>query len=123
MSRHQKQRYQFIRQYIQRHGFPPSLDEMGTHCAVNRSTILRLLDGLEGQGRILRQSNRPGSIRLPDLDRRWEMEHLIDTFIDHYHLRYDQMPNLGSIINGCGLAESFVIGYLNQTGRITIQHR
>lgn len=120
-ARHE-QLYGFIRDYIHHRGFPPSLDEMGVYCAASTRTVIQLLGKLEGQGRIILQANRPGNVRLPDLEHRWQMESLIDTFIHHYLMRYEQMPTLDSISSECGLATSFVFQYLNQTGRISGQH-
>jgi SOS-response transcriptional repressor LexA len=122
MPAHHKQLYRFIRDYIHHRGFPPSLEEMGAYCSISSRMVIQLLSKLEGQGRIILQANRPGSIRLPDLEHRWQMEGLIDTFIHHYQIRYEQMPSLDSISSECGLAASFVLQYLNQTGRTLGQH-
>ena len=56
--------YSFIRAYIDEHGYPPSLREIGAHCYIGRSTVLLYLDRLEARGRISRDPGKARSINL-----------------------------------------------------------
>ena len=56
--------YRFICAYIDEHGYPPSLREIGAHCYIGRSTVLLYLARLEAQGRISRDPGKARSITL-----------------------------------------------------------
>lgn len=56
--------FAFIREHIARHGYPPTLREIGDGCFIAHTTVLRHLDWLEGKGWITRQLNIPRSITL-----------------------------------------------------------
>ena len=58
--------YTFICVYIGEHGYSPSLREIGAHCYMGRSTVIRYLDRLEAQGRISRDLGKARSISLLD---------------------------------------------------------
>lgn len=52
--------YEFIREYIQHRGLPPTQREIADHCFVARSSIQRHLDILDALGFIIRE---PGTAR------------------------------------------------------------
>jgi len=45
---------QFIREYTDKHGYSPSMREIGEACQIGRTTVVRYLDRLEVQGHIHR---------------------------------------------------------------------
>ncbi len=56
--------YAFVRDYIARHGRPPTLREIGDACFMSTSNVLRYLDRLEARGRIQRKRGSRGIILL-----------------------------------------------------------
>jgi DNA-binding MarR family transcriptional regulator len=58
--------YQFLKDYIRKHNFPPTVREIGDACHLSRSTVTRNLDRLEALGRITRQPGKARSITLTD---------------------------------------------------------
>lgn len=58
--------YHYIQQYIAEHGFAPSLRDIAEGCYIGRSTVLRHLDRLEAQGRIMRELGKARGIILRD---------------------------------------------------------
>jgi repressor LexA len=59
--------FDFIREHFARHGYSPTLREIGEGCFMSHTTVLRHLDRLEGKGWITRQLGTPRSIALsPD---------------------------------------------------------
>ncbi len=60
-----EQVYQFIREYLSEHSYPPSLREISAACKSGMTALMRHLDRLEAQGRIVRVPRRARSIRLP----------------------------------------------------------
>lgn len=59
-----EQVYLFLCQYIDEHGYSPSIREIALGCYIGRSTVIRHLDRLEGQGRISRELEQPRSIQI-----------------------------------------------------------
>lgn len=49
-----EQVFAFICDYVRTRKYPPSLDEIAVACYISRSTVLRHIDRLEGEGRIER---------------------------------------------------------------------
>lgn len=43
---------QFIRTYVDQHGYSPSMREIGEACHIGRTTVVRYLDCLEVQGHL-----------------------------------------------------------------------
>ncbi len=60
-----EQVYQFIREYLSEHGYSPSLREIAAACGLGMTALMRHLDRLEVQGRIVRVPRQARSIRLP----------------------------------------------------------
>jgi DNA-binding MarR family transcriptional regulator len=58
--------YQFLKDYIRKHNFPPTVREIGESCHLARSTVMRHLDRLEAMGRITRQPGKARSITLTE---------------------------------------------------------
>lgn len=56
--------YIFLYEFIQKHGFAPSIREISDGCFVNVATVIRYLDILEANGRIERTSGKARSIRI-----------------------------------------------------------
>jgi DNA-binding transcriptional regulator YhcF (GntR family) len=56
--------YKFLQSYISTNEMSPSIREVATGCFINVGTVMRHLDKLEGQGRILRDLGKARSIRL-----------------------------------------------------------
>ncbi len=56
--------YDFIQAYIDEHGFAPTQREIALGCYMSKTNIIRYLDRLEMQGRIIRIPGQPRSIRL-----------------------------------------------------------
>lgn len=54
----------FIAEYIQAHGYPPSIREIAQHCHLGRTTVVRYLDRLEAQGHLRRSTGVARSITL-----------------------------------------------------------
>ena len=52
--------YTVIRDYIARHGRPPTLREIGEACFMSTTNVLRYLDRLEAHGRIQRKRGSRG---------------------------------------------------------------
>ena len=60
--------YAFIKEYISTNGISPSFREIGDGCFVSQPTVVRYIDILEAQGRILRLSGVARSLRLVKKD-------------------------------------------------------
>jgi|GEM_PF-3987359 SOS-response transcriptional repressor LexA len=56
--------YEFICNYLQERGFSPSLDDIGEAVFLSRASVVRHLDRLEVQQRIIREHGQPRSISL-----------------------------------------------------------
>ena len=56
--------YQFICDYIKAHQMSPSLREIAEATYLGRSTVMRYLDRLELQGRLLRTPGKARSIQV-----------------------------------------------------------
>lgn len=61
-----EQVYNFIRDYIHQYGIAPSQHEIALACYLGESTVLRYLDRLEAQGRIIRHLGKARSITFPE---------------------------------------------------------
>lgn len=59
-----EQVYAFIRLTIERFGMPPTFREIATGCFISLGTVMRHVDRLEAQGRLVREQNKARSIRL-----------------------------------------------------------
>lgn len=60
--------YEFIRVYVDEHGFAPSLREIADGVYMSPTNVVRYLDKLSARGRISRELNVPRSIVLLDED-------------------------------------------------------
>ena len=60
--------YGFIHDYIEEHGFSPSLREISTGCFTSATNVVRYLDKLQMDGRVTREWRVPRSIVLLDAD-------------------------------------------------------
>ena len=58
--------YQFIKQFIEQRGFPPSQREIAEGCYMARSSVQRHLDVLEAKGLIEREMGIARSLSLTD---------------------------------------------------------
>jgi SOS-response transcriptional repressor LexA len=58
--------YLFLKDYIRKHTYPPTLREIGQGCFLSVSAVTRHLDRLEGQGKIKREPGRARGITLTD---------------------------------------------------------
>ena len=58
--------YSFIKEYISENGMSPSFREIGKSCFISQPTVVRYLDILEAQGRILRLSGVARSLRITE---------------------------------------------------------
>jgi repressor LexA len=58
--------YLFVKDYIKRHTFPPSLREIGKGCFISTSAVTRHLDRLEWEGKLFREPGRARGITLVD---------------------------------------------------------
>jgi len=56
--------YAFIQTYMGQHGYAPTLREIAAGCYISYTTVVRYLDRLEWQGRIMREPGRARSIRV-----------------------------------------------------------
>ncbi len=56
--------YDFIKDYIQEHAYPPTLREIARGCYISTSGVTRHLDRLEQKGKIYREPGRARGIRL-----------------------------------------------------------
>ena len=56
--------YTFIKTYWQAHRLSPSQQEIADGCFISKSAVIRHLDRLEGQGKIVRVPHVPRSISL-----------------------------------------------------------
>ena len=56
--------YQFLQQYIQTNGYPPSQQEIAQGCNLSRPSVVHYLDWLEAKGQISRKAGRARSIFL-----------------------------------------------------------
>ena len=60
--------YLFIKDYIRKHTYPPTLREIGEGCYLGISSVTRYLHKLELEGRIIREEGRSRGITLLELD-------------------------------------------------------
>lgn len=60
--------YAFIRDYIEAHGFSPSLREISRGCYTSATNVVRHLDRLQMEGRLTREMKVPRSIVLVEAD-------------------------------------------------------
>jgi len=58
--------FEFICRFVREHTYPPTLDEIAQACFIARSTVVRHIDRLEGEGRIARNPNISRGITLLD---------------------------------------------------------
>lgn len=56
--------YIFIQHYIEQNALSPTIREIADSCFLNVATVLRHLDRLEAQGRLIRTPYQARSIRL-----------------------------------------------------------
>ena len=56
--------YLFIKDYIDKHTFPPSLREIGEGCFLSISAVTRHLERLEGEGKLFREPGHARGITL-----------------------------------------------------------
>ena len=60
--------YIFIKAYISKHTYPPTLREIGEGCFLSTSAVTRHLAHLEGEGKIVREEGRARGITLIEDD-------------------------------------------------------
>lgn len=60
--------YEFIGTFIEQNGFSPSIREIAEGCYISTAYVLRCLDLLGSQGRVMRDPGKARSIRLLDPD-------------------------------------------------------
>jgi repressor LexA len=60
--------YLFIKDYIKKHTYPPTLREIGEGCFLGTTSVTRHLHKLELEGRIIREEGRSRGITLLELD-------------------------------------------------------
>jgi repressor LexA len=60
--------YVFIKDYIKKHTYPPTLREIGEGCYLATSSVTRHLHKLELEGRITREEGRSRGITLLEPD-------------------------------------------------------
>jgi repressor LexA len=60
--------YVFIKDYIKKHTYPPTVREIGEGCYLSTSAVTRHLHKLELEGRILRGEGRSRGITLLEPD-------------------------------------------------------
>lgn len=58
--------YYYIRDFHRREGFSPSLREIGEGCYIAHTTALNHIARLEGMGWVVREVQKPRSIRLAE---------------------------------------------------------
>jgi DNA-binding MarR family transcriptional regulator len=56
--------YQFLWDYVQQHGFPPTQQEIAAHCFLTQPSVSRHLDKLEKWGWLIREEGKARSIKL-----------------------------------------------------------
>ena len=60
--------YKFIKKYVREHTHPPSIREIGEECFLSNSVVIRYLDQLENEGKLIREPGRARGITLVDED-------------------------------------------------------
>jgi SOS-response transcriptional repressor LexA len=58
--------YIFIKKYVREHTHPPSIREIGEGCYLSNSVVIRYLDQLENEGKLIREPGRARGITLVD---------------------------------------------------------
>ena len=56
--------YEFLSEYIQEHGFPPTQQEIAVHCFLTQPSVSRHLDKLEKWGWLTREEGKARGIKL-----------------------------------------------------------
>jgi repressor LexA len=56
--------FQYVRDYIEQHGYPPSMRNIAQDCQMSVSTVCYNLDKLEAWGWLTRQPHMPRSLRI-----------------------------------------------------------
>lgn len=64
MSAPTKDVYDYIIQYMQRFGYPPTIREMSESCATSAASVVNCLVELQQSGYITRSKGKPRSIHL-----------------------------------------------------------
>jgi len=64
LSPKQKQIFEYIKKYIKNHGYSPSLEEIGRHFGLFKSTIHQHVEALKEKGYLNKTENQPRSIEL-----------------------------------------------------------
>ena len=65
MTRRQKQVLDYVRSYIGRHGYAPTLEEIGRHCALGSlATVHKHLKNLEAKGMIRRRAHQSRALEM-----------------------------------------------------------
>ena len=60
--------YKFIKAYLKKHKYPPTLREIGEGCFITTSAVTHHLDRLEWEGKLTREPGQARSITLLDDD-------------------------------------------------------
>jgi DNA-binding MarR family transcriptional regulator len=56
--------YQFLWEYVQEHGFPPTQQEIAEHCFLTQPSVSRHLDKLEKWGWLTREEGKARGMKL-----------------------------------------------------------
>lgn len=56
--------YQFLLEYVQKHGFPPTQQEIAVHCFLTQPSVSRHLDKLEKWGWLTREEGKARGIKI-----------------------------------------------------------
>jgi repressor LexA len=60
--------YLFVKDYIKKHTYPPSLREIGEGCYLSTAAVTRHLERLEVEGKLFREPGRARGITLTNDD-------------------------------------------------------
>jgi len=56
--------YEFINIFIEEHGYPPTMREIADGCYISTGNVVRYLDKLEAEGRLIREPRKARSLKL-----------------------------------------------------------
>lgn len=119
LSPKQQQIYDYIIDFAARHGYPPSVREIGEHVGLKSpSTVHFHLKGLEAAGLITKAEGKTRSITVCGA------QHVPQDRLPEPEERADQVPVVGSVAAGAPiLAQECIEDYLTfDTGGLTGEH-
>jgi repressor LexA len=56
--------YEFIVIFIEQHGYPPTMREIADGCYISAGNVVRYLDKLEAERRLIREPRKARSLKL-----------------------------------------------------------